>query len=216
MTIEERIAEAEALNAKLRASHSVPKRQPNPIMRKNGKAYDPTIERNLCSYDWLSVVKPSFKAFCERTLNGTTPSMAEILNRKLKSGNAAIRSAMKPKGVNTLLGPYTTGRWVTDSHENKTFAYAETLKFIRVSKDEWSSEEPDPEVVSVPQNVPMLGQGKWPSDPTFGLDDDEEAQEVPQEAISGAQDERETLARVVAALEAQNALLRALTQRRVA
>jgi len=198
--IEQEIARIELENAKLCATKRPPKQEVSDDM---GALYRMTAKH------------PGFAAFCRPRLGGPIPTMAEIIAKARKTRAAELRNFMKPKGIYSILkgGAYTTGRllsWEGEPTEEK-------LKLIRVSRDEWTSEEPW-KGESIPQNIPDFGKDpvKPPEiDEEDGEDSQEQGYDWPNQAQAEGSAQTDVRA-LIEAIEAQNALLRDLGSQKAA
>lgn len=211
MTIEDQIAALETENAQMR--RSVPLL---PTNRSQKGQKRPVITGTSAIFNALKD-KPGFKAFCARGRGWPKAiGMKERLDRAQKATNSQIRSALKPKGIWSIMkeNPYTTGRLIRYHYGPVDGAdwgspLDQEAKLVKISRDEWTSEICGPKdriAQTVPQTIPR-----------FGLDAQfKPEQEDPVISAAGPISDDQDMALVIEALEAQNALLAKLAARRAA
>jgi len=166
------LAELERLNAELKAQVAAIQRKATVRQPKVNPLSDNTDPIYL-----QTVNSPGFAAYCRRRWPSTMwgervkppiPTFAQAC----KSRAGSIRAFMRPKGLNTLIGPYTTGRVIRFGHDCEdpncpdcSYAgrWSETLKLKKLSKEEFVSEEPSTshKVVGEWRKPKWWWEGKW-------------------------------------------------------
>lgn len=167
---------------------------------------DPVLTGPEGTYERMLRTNPRFKSYCRRKTTTRMPTVEARIAAARKARAAEIKTFCKPRGPFSILkeNEYWTGRLIKVGEGYP--AVPETAK-IRKLGQEWESELTDdgPDIIVVPQNVPDFGQ-----DPIEPEDEIEPDQEPPDDEDSEEPTIAPALAKLLMAIQDQQALLRQL------